>query len=106
MGKFLIDNAHTGIQTILHDDGEKLAIERVADVAPVLQEISEIKQITNGMSATREMAHVGRIPAIAIEQYCNDVGIDFYTFMNEDIHVTRLLNDSNYSRFRIWEGRV
>jgi hypothetical protein len=104
--KHLIDHAHTGITTILHDDGERLAIERVADVEPVLNEIADIKKSTGGMSSTSELAHVGRIPAIVIEQYCNEHGIDFYTFMNEDVHVTRLLTDSNYSKLRIWEGAL
>lgn len=104
--KTFIDSAHTGIDTILHDDGEKLAIERIADVQPVLDEVAEIKKHTNGMSATREIAHVGRIPGIIIEQYCNEHGIDFYTFMNEDVHIHRILTDANYSRFRIWEGRL
>lgn len=107
MGTVIKDAAKpAGIETIFHVEDEKLVIERKADVQPVLDEIQKIRQVTDGRSKSGELIHVARIPAIAVEQYCNMVGITFREFIIDDTHVTRLLNDNDYKHLRIWEGRA
>lgn len=97
----------SGIETIYHvDDDDKLVIERKADAQPILDEIKQIKQVTDGKSKSGELYHVARIPAIVVEMYCNTVGITFREFLIDDTHITRLLNDSDYAHLRIWEGRA
>lgn len=92
------------VETIIHLDDGNLAIERKQDAQPVLDEIKEIKDHTNGISKTGDLYHVGRIPAILVEKYCNDKGITFRDFLLDDTHVTRIMNDTAYKHLRIWQG--
>lgn len=95
-----------GIDTIIHVDDGNFAIERKQDTQPVLDQITDIKSQTNGISKTGDLYHVARIPSIVIEKYCNERGITFHDFVVDDSHVTALLNDSTYKHLRIWEGRA
>lgn len=50
--------------------------------------------------------YAGSIPAIVAEAYCNKIGIKFEEFLNNPVHIKNLLNDPDYSAFRIWKGQV
>jgi hypothetical protein len=79
---------------------------RTQDVEPILDEVARIKQVSNGMSKSGELAHVGRIPAVIVEKYCTETGITFAEFLQDKTHIQRIVSDPNYSRFRIWEGSI
>lgn len=93
-----------GIHTRIEVENGGFTIERIADTQPILDEIKAIKDVTDGRSKSGDLVHVGRIPAIIIEKYCNESGVTFHEFCIDDTHVTRLLNDSAYKHLRIWEG--
>lgn len=94
------------VKTNISTDDGKLIIERVQDAAPILDDIANIRKLTDGKSKTGEMFHVGRIPSVVVELYCNTHGINLHEFMSNDVHVTRLMNDSNYKHLRVWDGAI
>ena len=96
------------IKTIYHYDAveNRDVIERVQDCEPVVQEIEEIKQLTDGRGDTSLGYHVGRIPGIVIEQYIKQVGITFHDFCVDTTHIHRIMNNPNYKKFRIFEGKI
>lgn len=94
------------IETHYHlgnNDGS-ITFEREQDCQPIIDEVQKIKQVTDGRSKTGDLVHVGRIPAVIVEKYCNSRGITFHDFIVDDTHVTALMNDSDYRVFRVWEG--
>jgi len=70
------------IDTIYHFDQKdnKDVIERVQDCDPIIQEIQDLKQFSDGRGDTSLGYHVGRIPAIIVEQYLKHAGITFHEF--------------------------
>lgn len=107
MSRILFDNnsAEAG-QTLFHADNDKIIIERKQDCAPILTEIQNIKQTTDGISSSGDMRFAGRIPAVLIEKYCNQKGITFADFIKDDIHTVAIMNDPDYKALRIWEGKL
>ena len=81
-------------------------IQRVQDCEPIVQEIKDIKQVTDGRGDTSLGYHVGRIPAMVVEQYLKFAGITFHDFCTDTGHVHKIMNDPDYARFRIFEGRI
>jgi len=102
----MTDKTNSSIDTIYHlgqNDGS-ITFERKQDCQPILDEVRRIKDVTNGKSLSGDLVHVGKIPAVLVEKYCNDKGISFRDFILDDKHVTTLMNDHDYKLFRIWEG--
>lgn len=83
-----------------------MVIERVADVQSILDSAKNLRSNGAGVSESGELHHVGRIPSIIIEKYCNANGISYREFLIDDTHITRILNDPDYKLFRVWEGTV
>jgi hypothetical protein len=95
-----------GIQTSAEIDAGKLIIARSADVSPIIDDVKQIKSVTDGKSKSGDMYHLGRIPAIVIEQYLNQHGVTYRDFLQDRTHINRILNDPDYAAFRVWEGQV
>lgn len=98
----------TEVETIYHSgngDGS-ITIERKQDCQPVLDSIKLIKDTTDGRSISGELYHVARIPYAIIEKYLNEAGVTWADFQRDDVHITRLMNDSDYKHLRVWEGAV
>lgn len=96
------------VATVFHTSGNEgnVTIERRQDCQPIIDDVARIRQVTNGKSISGDLVHVGRIPAIVIEKYCQLKGISFHDFLVDDTHVTALMNDADYKHLRIWEGRA
>jgi len=101
-------SAESDIKTSFHYDAatNQEIIARVQDVEPIIQEVAELKRITDGRGDTSMGYFAGRIPAIVIEQYMKEVGVTFHEFCIDNTHVHRILNNPDYKRFRIFEGKV
>jgi hypothetical protein len=91
-------------ENLIEDD--KLIFASTQDIEPLLNDIKAIKDITNGKSDSGDMYHVGTIPAIIVEKYCNEVGISFHDFIIDNTHIKRIVNDPDFARFRVWEGKL
>ena len=59
-----------------------------------------------GIHGSSDMKHAASIPFVMVEKYCNDSGIEFSEFMQNPVHMRRMLNDPALSAFRIWPGKV
>jgi len=90
-----------------HDEAtNKTTIYREQDCEPVVDEVKRIKEVTDGRGDGVMGYHVGKIPAIIIEQYIEEMGVSFHEFCVDPVHITRICNDPDYKRFRIFEGRI
>ena len=96
------------IKTIYHYDAleNRDVIERVQDCEPVVAEVAELKHRTDGRGDTSLGYHVGRIPGIVIEQYLKEAGITFHEFCIDNTHIHRIINNPDYKRFRVFEGKI
>ena len=81
-----------------------VTVERRFDIAPVLQNIKDLKSISDGKG--QNFWHIGKVPLGVIEEYCNKRGITYGEFLkNKDI-ARQFLTDPDYSHFRIYEGNI
>jgi hypothetical protein len=81
-------------------------IGRFQDVEPIIKEVKDLKEVTDGRGNTIRGYFAGRIPAIIVEQYLIKAGIKFDEFIRDDIHIKRIMNDPDYKQFRVFEGRI
>ncbi len=93
-----------GVQTQMGLQDGKLVTGSVQDCTPILEDAKARNRA--GFHGTSEMKHAMRIPAVVVETYCNLQGIEFSEFMQNPVHVKRMLNDPDLRDLRIWEGRV
>lgn len=93
-----------GISTTIQVDDDKTYYGRSQDCAPVLDLTSSLRSA--GAVGSNEMRHCASIPAVIVEHYCNVNGVSFHEFMNNPVHVNRMLADPDLKAFRIWEGKV
>ena len=96
------------IKTVHYYDAleNKDIFERVQDCEPVIKEIKEKKQFTDGRGDTSLGYHVGRIPGIIVEQYIKQAGITFHDFCTDTAHIHRIMNNPDYKKFRVFEGKI
>jgi len=96
------------IKTIYHYDAQenKDIIERVQDVEPIIQEIEDIKEISDGRGNTSLGYFAGRIPGNIVEAYMNEFGVTFQDMIIDKTHIHRILNNPDFKKFRVFEGKV
>jgi len=94
------------IKTSLHYDEveDRLTVKREQEVKPLIERnkvLAEAPPYVEGLGY-----YAGSIPAIVIEGYCNENNVTFQDFMSDPKHINRILNDPDYKKFRIWQGKV
>jgi len=96
------------IKTTYHFDAQENRdiIQRVQDCDPIIQEVTDMKQVTDGRGKTSMGYYAGRIPAIIVEQYMKEMGVSFHDMINDTTHVHRILNNPDFKRFRVFEGKI
>lgn len=80
------------------------ARERMSDLRGVADHCKGMQNA--GMTGSKDNRLLAVIPAIVIEQYCNDSGVTFAEFMQNPAHANRMLNDPALADFRVSRGRV
>jgi len=93
-----------GIETFAHLEDGNLIAGTEQDCDPILEDAKARHK--EGMTGTADMKHAARLPLVAIETYCNVNGIDLEEWMNNPVHIKRMLMDPALSDFRIWKGAV
>lgn len=95
---------YTCVKTEYFADDENITVNRVQDCEPILDLTSSLRSI--GDVGSSEMRHCASFPPVIVERYCNLNGITFHEWMNNPVHVERMLADPDLKYFRVWEGRV
>ena len=94
-----------GVLTQLLDGGgNKLVVNRVQDVEPILDMAHDLRSM--GRVGSGEFRHAASLPMVLVEAYCNDRGMQFSEFMADPQHANNMVNDPALKAFRVWEGRV
>lgn len=94
-------------ETYHYDDlTDTLTIASEQDCEPIIKEIERIKQVTDGRGNTSLGYFVGRIPDEIVKGYMREQGVSFEEFIKDETHVKRILNNPDFKKFRIFEGRA
>lgn len=99
------------VETKYHYDksADRLIIERVQDIEPIIEANKRKFNESNGHESTRwkgDLHHVASVPEVVIEKWCKDNGFTFAEFINDPKISKRFLNDSSNSHFRTKPGRI
>ena len=93
-----------GVETHMALQDGALVTGTVQDCTPILEDAKARHNV--GFHGTSELKHAARLPVVVIEQYCNTQGVEFSEFMQNPVHMKRVLNDPALKSFRIWPGAV
>lgn len=94
------------VRTLGLIEDEKLVIHRTQDVEPILERTKALHNEGAFWSQDKEYVHAASIPNVIVEAYCNQHGITFAEWMDNEEHQRRMLNDPSLAHFRVWKGRV
>lgn len=92
------------LQTKIHLDGDKMVIQNTQDATPYFERNQALQN--EGHVGSSEFRYAGSIPDIVIYDYMIKNGVEYQEFMGNPVHIKRILNDSDYSKTRIWTGRI
>jgi hypothetical protein len=88
----------------VYDDMEdKLYIERVQDVQPILEANKRAFDVDDRRFKNEAFNHVARIPMIVIEKVKRESGIDL---LKDEKALKKFLNDPDNKLFRTKPGRI
>lgn len=76
--------------------------------------ISDIKAVADfaqdranaGLLGDKDFKHAASVPAFIIQKYCDDKGIVWREFMNNQAMINSFLDSEYCTPFRIWKGRI
>lgn len=92
-------------ETLHFDEGEgTFTINRVDDVAPVLDANRRTHLHGDGYSPSRELRHIASIPPLVVEVWKKQYGVDPLRPEHRGL-LRRLLNDPDNRFLRVSEGR-
>lgn len=80
-----------GFRDLLFADTDKL--KAIADDC--------IGRQNSGVTGSKDLPHLAEFPAELVEKYLADNGITFHEWMNNPVHVRRMLQDPALAHFRI-----
>jgi hypothetical protein len=85
-----------------HLDNDGLRDLLFADTRKLSAIADECKGRHNsGVTGSKDLPHLAEFPAELVEKYIADNGITFYEWMNNPVHVRRMLHDPALAHFRI-----
>lgn len=102
--KTIIHNPGSDLKTVIAVEDGNLITGSIQDATPYLENAARLRQ--DGGKKSKDLWHVASFPAIAVEQYCNTAGIEFSEFMQNPVHVQRMVQDPALSGFRVAGGRT
>ena len=82
-----------GVSTVYHDLGDRVVIERLQDVAPIIE--ANKRQYNEAGGRMGEMVHIGRVPAVVIDQWCKEDGINYLDKANRKALLAKLHHPDN-----------
>lgn len=93
------------VRTVVAVEDGNLVTGTVQDCSPIVESVARLRAAGGG-KLDKDMWHLGRIPDVIVEKYCNESQIEFSEFMQNPVHVHRILQDPAYSKFRVFEGAI
>lgn len=92
------------MKTRIEQTGGQIVVCYESDFTPMLRWAQEARE--QDATGGAEYKHVGTLPRARIEDYCIRNGVSFDEFMADDIHTIRLMEDPDFSKLRVWQGRI
>lgn len=92
------------LQTTLKTQDDRLYVGRTQDCTTIAEYAKALHN--EGHHGSSEMRHAAKIPLVIVEKYCNERGITFEQFMNDDAHLKAVVENPDNAMFRIWKGRI
>lgn len=91
---------------LIHDDGgvRDLLYVNMDHLHAVRDHCHDLR--ASGQTGSKAMPHLAEFPAAVVEKYVNDNGITFAEWMQNPVHVRRMLNDPALSGFRVDDRKV
>jgi hypothetical protein len=59
-----------------------------------------------GEFGSSDMRYYGEVTPFMLQKYCDKTGVSYQEAFANPEHFRRILNDHDYSRMRVWKGRV
>ena len=89
------------VQSLVHynETEDSFIFETKQDVEPVIKEVKRMRDHAKG----EDFWHVGSIPPVVVESYCNQHGVNLHEFFTDNTHIKRIMNDPDYKHFKILE---
>ena len=107
MKKRLTFNPETGLETIFHDEGDKIYIETRQDVSKDLKFNEESRKAhTNYLKKGVEHYHIAHIPDLFITKIKNEYGLDIFNPEHQEDVKKKILNNPDYAFLRTTPGTV
>tara|TARA_R110000744_G_scaffold366192_1_gene475138 strand:+ start:626 stop:913 length:288 start_codon:yes stop_codon:yes gene_type:complete len=89
------------VLTRLHQDGDKVHIERAQDCQAILDSAAELR--SNGVTGSGDFRHVGRIPAAVLEMWLNQEGVLFSDTEAVKEVIRKKLQSGDFGKLRVDE---
>jgi hypothetical protein len=90
--------------TLAEQDGTTI-IHKATDVAPVLHRAEQLRQA--GATKTRDGDHLAAvIPIALLQEWAQKRGMEWQMVAQDDHLLGQFLNDPDYKKCRVYEGRV
>lgn len=103
---FTLVSNHSGIKTYHRVEGGRDVYLREQDCEPIVNEVKRIKEVSDGRGDTSLGYFVGKIPGEIVEKYLQEKGVSYHDFIVNPEHVKRIMNNPDYKKFRIFEGKM
>lgn len=84
-------------------DGTKFHVRRTYDVEPSLNNTARLRSAGGGKN--EQFWHVGSIPTVVLEIWAKEAGVRVMSPEMDDV-IKRKLNDPDWAKLRIVEGKV
>lgn len=92
------------LATKYHEHNGALTVERSQDCTPIAEFCKA--QHNAGHTGSSEVKHAASIPLVIVEKYCNEQGINLHEFLNNPVHIKRVVMNPANDAFRIWKGKL
>lgn len=92
------------MQTEITQQDGKIVVCYTSDLGPMLRWAKACRD--QNAAGSKEYKHVGVLPRARIEDYCAHMGVSFEEFMQDDTHIIRLMENPDFSKLRVWKGRI
>lgn len=99
----VIDNGN-GVKTHIALQDGALITGTSQDCTAIVDHVKALRN--EGYHGSKDMRLAASVPFVVVEKYCNDKGITFREFSQDESHKVAFLNDPNYRNLRVWEGKV